>query len=120
MNRSNLVGKPAAALFLRRNATVTLAHSRTRDLPSLTRSADIVVSGVGRPGILEGAMLTPGAVVLDVGQAPVDGVLRGDASPSVDGVAGALTPTPGGTGPMTVAMVIRNTLSAATLRRGGG
>jgi methylenetetrahydrofolate dehydrogenase (NADP+)/methenyltetrahydrofolate cyclohydrolase len=119
VNRSNLVGKPAAALFLRRHATVTLAHSRTRDLPGLTRSADIVVTGVGRPGILDGAMLMPGAVVLDVGQAPVDGVLRGDAAPSVDGVAGALTPTPGGTGPMTVAMVIRNTLSAAKLRRGG-
>jgi methylenetetrahydrofolate dehydrogenase (NADP+)/methenyltetrahydrofolate cyclohydrolase len=119
VNRSNLVGKPAAALFLRRHATVTLAHSRTRDLPGLTRSADIVVTGVGRPGFLEGAMLTAGAVVLDVGQAPDDGVLRGDAAPSVEGVAAGLTPTPGGTGPMTVAMVIRNTLSAATLRRTG-
>lgn len=120
VNRSNLVGKPAAALFLRRHATVTLAHSRTRDLPDLTRSADIVVSGVGRPGFLEGSMVKPGAVVLDVGQAPQDGALRGDAAPSVEGVAAALTPTPGGTGPMTVAMVIRNTLTAAVRRRADG
>ena len=119
VNRSNLVGKPAAALFLRRHGTVTLAHSRTRDLPALTRSADIVVSGVGRPGLLEGSMLRPGAIVLDVGQAPQDGQLRGDAAPSVMGVAGAVTPTPGGTGPMTVAMVIRNTLTAAVRRRQG-
>lgn len=120
VNRSNLVGKPAAALFLRRHATVTLAHSRTRDLPDLTRSADIVVSGVGRPGFLAGSMVKPGAVVLDVGQAPQDGALRGDAAPSVEGVAAALTPTPGGTGPMTVAMVIRNTLTAAVRRRADG
>lgn len=120
VGRSNLVGKPAAALFLRRDATVTLAHSRTRDLPALTRSADILVSATGRPGMIGPAMVSPEAVVLDVGQSPVDGVLRGDVDPAVAGIAAALTPTPGGTGPMTVAMVIRNTVSAARARRQSG
>lgn len=118
VGRSNLVGKPAAALFLRRDATVTLAHSRTRDLGDAVRQADIVVAAAGRPGMIEASMVKAGAVVLDVGQSPVDGILRGDVDPEVASVAAALTPTPGGTGPMTVAMVIANTLEAAGRRRG--
>ena len=117
VGRSNLVGKPAAALFLRRHATVTVAHSRTRDLAGATRRADIVVAAAGRPGIITAQMVKPGATVLDVGQTPVDGKLSGDVDPGVAEVAGDLTPTPGGTGPMTVAMVIANTLSAASARR---
>lgn len=120
IGRSNLVGKPAAALFLRRNATVTLAHSRTRDLAGLSVQADILVSAVGRPGMITPHMVKPGAVVLDVGQAPQEGVLRGDVAPAVAEVAGFLTPTPGGTGPMTVAMVVANTVQAAMARRGSG
>ncbi|MEX2542595.1 MAG: tetrahydrofolate dehydrogenase/cyclohydrolase catalytic domain-containing protein [Trueperaceae bacterium] len=117
VGRSNLVGKPAAGLFLRRDATVSLAHSRTRDLTSLTAAADIVVAAAGVPAMITASMVKPGAVVLDVGQSPVDGTLRGDVAPDVADVASALTPTPGGTGPMTVAMVIANTLSAARSRR---
>ena len=120
VGRSSLVGKPAAALLLRRDATVTLAHSRTRDLTSLTREADILIPAVGRPGMITPEMVKPGATVLDVGQSPVDGELRGDVHPDVAEVAGALTPTPGGTGPMTVAMVIQNTVDAARTRRGLG
>jgi methylenetetrahydrofolate dehydrogenase (NADP+)/methenyltetrahydrofolate cyclohydrolase len=118
VGRSNLVGKPAAALFLRRDATVTLAHSRTGDLGELTRTADILVAAAGRPGIIAPGMVKPGAAVLDVGQSPVDGRLLGDVAAEVAGVAGALSPTPGGTGPMTVAMVIAGTLTAAGRRRG--
>lgn len=117
VGRSNLVGKPAAALFLRRDATVTLAHSRTRNLEELTASADILVAAAGRPGMITRSMVQPGAVVLDVGQSPVEGSLRGDVAPDVAEVASHLTPTPGGTGPMTVAMVISNTLAAARRRR---
>jgi methylenetetrahydrofolate dehydrogenase (NADP+)/methenyltetrahydrofolate cyclohydrolase len=117
VGRSNLVGKPAAALFLRRDATVTLAHSRTRDLGELTRTADILIAAAGRPGIITPGMVKPGAAVLDVGQSPVDGRLLGDVAAEVAEVAGALSPTPGGTGPMTVAMVIAGTLTAAGRRR---
>lgn len=118
VGRSNLVGKPAAALFLRRHATVTVAHSRTGDLPEVTRRADILVAAAGRPGMITSEMVKPGAYVLDVGQTAVGGGLRGDVDPAVAEVAGALTPTPGGTGPMTVATVISNTLAAAQQRRG--
>lgn len=118
VGRSNLVGKPAAALFLRRHATVTIAHSRTRELPEVVCGADIVVAAAGKPGMITAPMVKPGAVVLDVGQTPVEGRLEGDVDPGVAQVAGALTPTPGGTGPMTVAMVIANTLTAARQRRG--
>ncbi len=117
VGRSNLVGKPAAALFLRRHGTVTLAHSRTRELPALTRQADILVAAAGSPGLITPDMVQPGAVVLDVGQAVVNGVLQGDVAPEVADVASGLTPTPGGTGPMTVAMVILNTVTAAERRR---
>lgn len=118
VGRSNLVGKPAAALFLRRNATVTLAHSRTRDLAAVTKQADILIAAVGVPGLITRSMVKPGAAVLDVGLSRVDGKIIGDVSADVAEVAAALTPMPGGTGLVTVALVIRNTLQAALARRG--
>ncbi len=118
VGRSNLVGKPAAALLLRRHATVSMAHSRTRNLAALTRHADILVAATGRPGIILPEMVKPGAAVLDVGISRVEGAIVGDVAPGVDGVAGYLTPMPGGTGLVTVAMVIRNTVQAAVSRRG--
>ncbi|CAN5665412.1 bifunctional methylenetetrahydrofolate dehydrogenase/methenyltetrahydrofolate cyclohydrolase [soil metagenome] len=117
VGRSNLVGKPAAALFLQRHATVTLAHSRTRDLAALTREADILVAAVGREALITPDMVRPGAVVLDVGITRVDGRLRGDVHPGVAEVAAYLTPMPGGTGPMTVAMLMQNSYDAALARR---
>ena len=119
IGRSNLVGKPAAALFLQRHATVSVAHSRTQDLPSLVKQADIVVAAVGRQGLVTPEMVKPGAVVLDVGITRVDGKLKGDVHPDVAEVAGYLTPMPGGTGPMTVAMLMQNTFDAAAMRRNG-
>jgi len=116
VGRSNLVGKPAAALFLRRHATVTLAHSRTRDLGDVVREADVVVAAVGRAGIVQGAMVKPGAAVLDVGMSRIDGKIVGDVAPDVWDTAGAVTPMPGGTGLVTVAMVVQNTVSAAERR----
>jgi methylenetetrahydrofolate dehydrogenase (NADP+) / methenyltetrahydrofolate cyclohydrolase len=116
VGRSNLVGKPAAALFLRRHATVTLAHSRTRDLGSVIGEADVVIAAVGRAGIVQGAMVKPGAAVLDVGMSRVDGTIVGDVAPDVWDVAGAVTPMPGGTGLVTVAMVVQNTVTAAERR----
>ena len=118
VGRSQLVGKPAAALFLRRNATVTIAHSRTRDLAETCRRADIVVAAVGVPGLITRGMVKPGAALLDVGLTRVDGQIRGDISPDTADVAGALTPMPGGTGLMTVAMLLVNTVTAARRRRG--
>lgn len=118
VGRSNLVGKPAAAMFLRRHGTVTLAHSRTRDLALRTRSADILVAAAGRPGLIEADMVKDGATVLDVGLTRVDGDLRGDVAEGVSEVAAGVTPMPGGTGPVTVAMVVRNTATAALQRRG--
>lgn len=118
VGRSNLVGKPLSALLLSRNATVTVAHSRTRDLGAVTRRADVLVAAVGRPGLIVKEMVKPGAAVFDVGLTRVDGVIVGDVSPDVAEVAGRLTPMPGGTGPMTVVMVIANTLEAALRRRG--
>lgn len=117
VGRSNLVGKPMAALLLRRNATVTIAHSRTRDLAGLTRQADILIGAAGSPGLITSGMVRPGAVVLDVGLTRLDGRIQGDVDPDVATVAAALTPMPGGTGLATVAMVIRNTLRAALARR---
>ena len=118
IGRSNLVGKPAAALFLQRNATVSLAHSRTKDLPGLVKQADIIVAAVGRQALVTPEMVKPGAVVLDVGITRIDGKLKGDVHPDVAEVAGYLTPMPGGTGPMTVAMLMQNTFDAAAMRRG--
>src|SRR5690606_11603016 len=117
VGRSNLVGKPLAALLLARNATVTLAHSRTRDLAAVTRRADILVSAVGQPRLIRGDMVKPGAVVFDVGLTREEGVIAGDVHPEVEEVAGWLTPMPGGTGLMTVAMVVANTVTAAKRRR---
>ncbi|MBS3967810.1 MAG: bifunctional 5,10-methylene-tetrahydrofolate dehydrogenase/5,10-methylene-tetrahydrofolate cyclohydrolase [Truepera sp.] len=117
IGRSNLVGKPAAALFLGRHATVTLAHSRTRGLEGLARQADILVAAIGKAGFVKPTMVKPGAIVLDVGISRVEGRLMGDVAPEVAAVAAYLTPMPGGTGPMTVAMLMRNTLDAAQARR---
>lgn len=127
VGRSSLVGKPAAALFLQRDATVTVAHSKTQDLGVLTREADILVAAVGRVGLITPALVKPGAVVLDVGITRVADVskksgsaLRGDVHPDVAEVAGYLTPVPGGVGPMTVAMLMQNTVVAAARRREDG
>lgn len=117
VGRSTLVGKPAAALFLARHATVTVAHSRTKDLAAVTRKADILVAAVGRHALLTPEMVKPGAVVLDVGINRVEGKLKGDVHPDVADVAGYLTPVPGGVGPMTVAMLMQNTVTAALRRR---
>ncbi len=118
VGRSNLVGKPLAAMLLARDATVTLAHSRTRDLPAVTRAADVLVVAAGRPGLVTPGMVKPGAAVFDVGLSRVEGKVVGDVDPDVAEVAGWLTPMPGGTGLMTVAMVVANTLDAALARRG--
>lgn len=117
VGRSNLVGKPLAALLLARNATVTLAHSRTRDLADVTRRADVLVAAAGQPRLIRPDMVKKGAAVFDVGLTREDGVVVGDVHPGVADVAGWLTPMPGGTGLMTVAMVIANTVSAAKRRR---
>lgn len=118
IGRSNLVGKPLAALLLKRNATVTFAHSKTRELGRVTRRADILVAAAGHPRLVMRDMVAKGAAVLDVGLTRVEGRIVGDVDPGVTEVAGWLTPMPGGTGPMTVVMVIANTLKAARLRRG--
>lgn len=113
VGRSEIVGKPVAFLLLHRHATVTICHSRTADLGAETRRADILVAAVGRPRLITGAMVKPGAVVIDVGINRVDGKLVGDVDfESVLPVASALTPVPGGVGPMTVAMLLRNTFQA--------
>ncbi len=118
VGRSNIVGKPMAAMLLFADATVSVAHSRTQDLPGLTREAEVLVSAVGRPGYLKPEMVRLGAVVVDVGITRVGDRLVGDADPAVAEVAGALTPVPGGVGPMTVAMLMANTVRAAKRRRG--
>jgi len=117
IGRSHMVGKPAAALFLGRHATVTVAHSRTQDLGAVVRTGDVVVAAVGRAGLVTGDMVRPGAVVLDVGMTRVDDRIVGDVADDVWDVAGYMTPMPGGTGLMTVAMVLQNTLTAAERRR---
>ena len=115
VGRSEIVGKPAAFLLLHRHATLTLCHSHTADLGSETRRADILVAAVGRPRLITGAMIKPGAVVIDVGINRVGGTLVGDVDfESASAVASAITPVPGGVGPMTVAMLLRNTLQAFT------
>jgi methylenetetrahydrofolate dehydrogenase (NADP+)/methenyltetrahydrofolate cyclohydrolase len=122
VGRSNIVGKPMALLLLQANCTVTIAHSRTRDLPAAVRRADIVVAAVGRPELIRGDWLKPGATVIDVGQERVeqpDGTrkLLGDvAFDEALRVAGAITPVPGGVGPMTIACLIRNTFVSAARR----
>lgn len=117
VGRSNLVGRPVASLLLAENATVTTCHSRTRDLAEVTRRADVLVSCVGVPGLIDGSMLKPGAVVVDVGTTRGESGLLGDvAFDSVQGVAAAVTPVPGGVGPMTIACLLANTVRAAEAR----
>ncbi|MGZ8334655.1 MAG: tetrahydrofolate dehydrogenase/cyclohydrolase catalytic domain-containing protein, partial [Allosphingosinicella sp.] len=119
LGRSNIVGKPMAQLLLRESCTVTIAHSRTRDLADVVRRGDIVVAAVGRPEMVKGDWLKPGATVVDVGINRVDGRLVGDVDfNSASRVAGAITPVPGGVGPMTIAVLLRNTLVAAYARAG--
>jgi methylenetetrahydrofolate dehydrogenase (NADP+)/methenyltetrahydrofolate cyclohydrolase len=124
VGRSNIVGKPMAQLLLAENATVTIAHSRTRDLPAVVRRGDIVVAAVGRPEMVRGDWIKPGACVIDVGinRIPTEdgkGRLVGDvAYTEAAEVAAAITPVPGGVGPMTIAMLMRNTLVAAHRREG--
>jgi len=113
IGRSNIVGKPVALLLLAENATVTVAHSRTRDLARLAREADVIVAAVGRPGTVTAGMVKPGAAVVDVGINRVDGTLLGDVAEEVREVAGLVSPVPGGVGPMTIAMLLRNTVRAA-------
>ncbi len=114
IGRSNIVGKPMAMLLLHENATVTICHSRTANLAEVCRSADVLVAAVGRAGFVTPDMVKAGAVVIDVGiNRGADGKLCGDVDPSVDEVAGYLTPVPGGVGPMTIAMLLKNTVTAA-------
>ena len=122
IGRSNIVGKPMASLLLQSNATVTICHSRTKDLPAVARNADILVAAVGRPRMVKGDWIKPGAVVIDVGinriEVEVDGEKKNKLVGDVDfdeavKVAGAITPVPGGVGPMTIAMLMSNTLQSA-------
>lgn len=114
IGRSNIVGKPMAMLLLGANATVTVCHSRTQNLPEITRQADILVAAVGRAGFVTADMVKPGAAVIDVGINRVDGQIVGDVDyAAVSQVAGHITPVPGGVGQMTIAMLLGNTLDAA-------
>lgn len=127
VGRSNIVGKPMANLLLAANCTVTIAHSRTKDLPGLCRTADILVAAVGRPEMVKGDWVKPGATVIDVGINRIDAPERGEGKSRLVGdvefaeaekVAGAITPVPGGVGPMTIAMLMANTLVSACRRAG--
>jgi methylenetetrahydrofolate dehydrogenase (NADP+) / methenyltetrahydrofolate cyclohydrolase len=143
VGRSDIVGKPAAMLLINANATVTLCHSKTHDLPGVCRRADILVAAIGRPGMITRDFVKPGAAVIDVGMNKVTDLaefrrlfannakreetfrtrgstLVGDVHPEVAEIAGALTPVPGGVGPLTIAMLMYNTVKAAKLRRGSG
>jgi len=141
VGRSDIVGKPAAMLLLNQNATVTICHSKTRDLAAITRHADILVAAIGRPGFITAEMVKPGATIIDVGinriteRAEFDryfagnakreatflkrgSTIVGDVHPQAFEIAGAYTPVPGGVGPLTIAMLMSNTVSAAKMRRG--
>jgi len=141
VGRSDIVGKPAAMLLLNQNATITICHSKTRDLGSITRQADILVAAIGRPGFITADMVKPGATVIDVGInritertefdryfagnakreaafAKRGSTIVGDVHPEAFEVAGAYTPVPGGVGPLTIAMLMANTVRAARMRRG--
>jgi len=119
VGRSDIVGKPMAMLLLHRHCTVTIAHSRTEDLPSVCRQADIVCVAVGRPEMVKGDWIKPGAIVVDFGTTYTDDGLKGDCEQEgVAAVAGMMTPVPGGTGPMTNAMLMSNVLEAAKLAVG--
>jgi len=117
VGRSNIVGKPTALLLLKRNATVTVCHTRTKNLAAFTRSADILVAAAGKANLITEDMVKPGAAVVDVSANRVDNTQVGDLGPGVDEVAGWLTPNPGGVGPMTRAMLVRNTYEAEIRRR---
>jgi len=142
IGRSDIVGKPMAMLLLHRDATVTICHSRTAGLPGIAKTADILVAAIGRPGFVTRDFIKPGATVIDVGIntltteqdvnrifpegsrkraafAEKGSVLVGDVHPNAEEIAGAMTPVPGGVGPLTVAMVLRNTVTAAELRLQG-
>lgn len=118
IGRSNIVGKPMAMLLLHENGTVTICHSRTKNLPEITRRADILVSAVGKAGFVTADMVKPGAVVIDVGMNRTpEGKLTGDVDfASVEPIASLITPVPGGVGPMTVTMLLKNTVTAAKLQ----
>lgn len=123
IGRSNIVGKPVAQLLLAENATVTIAHSKTKDLPGVCRRADVVVAAIGKPEFVRADWIKPGATVIDVGINRVTGrdgkaKIVGDVAKDVAGVAGALTPVPGGVGPMTIACLLLNTLRAACEQNG--
>ncbi len=121
IGRSNIVGKPMAALLLGENASVTVCHSKTRDLPAVVRRADVIVAAVGRPEMVKGDWVREGATVIDVGQNRLpDGKLVGDVDYAAATMrARAITPVPGGVGPMTIAMLLRNTVESARRRLGG-
>lgn len=127
VGRSNIVGKPMAQLLLAENCTTTIAHSRSKDLPAICREADILVAAVGRPEMIRGNWIKPGATVIDVGINRIPAPERGEGKTRITGdvhyeeackVASAITPVPGGVGPMTIACLLRNTLVAASRRRG--
>jgi methylenetetrahydrofolate dehydrogenase (NADP+)/methenyltetrahydrofolate cyclohydrolase len=130
IGRSNIVGKPMASLLLKANATVTICHSRTRDLPAVARTADILVAAAGRPGLVKGNWIKPGATVIDVGINRIEVTAGGETRTRLAGdvdfeeasaVAGAITPVPGGVGPMTIIMLMANTLKAARqIAKGSG
>jgi methylenetetrahydrofolate dehydrogenase (NADP+)/methenyltetrahydrofolate cyclohydrolase len=117
IGRSDIVGKPVAHLLLQRHATVTICHSRTRDLAAVVARADVVVAAVGVAGLVRGDWIKPGATVIDVGITRTDERLVGDVAPEAAERAGLLTPVPGGVGPMTIAMLLRNAVQAARRRR---
>jgi methylenetetrahydrofolate dehydrogenase (NADP+)/methenyltetrahydrofolate cyclohydrolase len=116
VGRSDIVGKPVAQLLLRQNATVTICHSRTLDLPRETLDADVLVVAVGQPAIVTADMVQHGATVIDVGMNRTDAGLVGDVDPAAMEVAGHMTPVPGGVGPMTIASLLRNTVEAARIQ----
>ena len=119
LGRSEIVGKPVSLLLQQRNATVTMCHSRTRNLADVLSRADILVAAAGSPGLVTAEMVKPGATVIDVGTNRTDDGLVGDVDfEAVSEVAGAITPVPGGVGPMTIAMLLSNTLTAAQARAG--
>lgn len=126
LGRSNIVGMPMALLLVRSNATVTICHSRTRDLPGVTREADVLIAAVGRPEMVHGDWVKPGAVVIDVGVNRIEDPTRPKGSrlvgdvcfDEVKQVAGAITPVPGGVGPMTIAMLLNNTVRSAKMANG--
>ncbi len=127
IGRSNIVGKPMASLLMQRHATITVAHSRTKDLPTVVRNSDIVVAAVGRPNMVKADWVKPGAVVIDVGINRVEQTIDGETKSRLTGdvdfdnvckVAGAITPVPGGVGPMTITMLMFNTLRSARLSAG--